>query len=150
MGTRKRLIKLKLMSYLLLGLLYSSFFGTSCNSGVNSMEKESYYIVETAGDSCSIYKMIFYQGDCSFRFALSGKCPSLTKENYLEDYSKFILEYKSRLRFNETKTIILEFYEGLKIDAKSVEQLIKMTELASGRSVFLGKQESERIELTIK
>lgn len=112
---------------------------TSCNSIQDDhCHQEHYYIIENSKlDSCNVYTMLFEQGDYIFRFALSGRCPTLTRELYLDQYTNFLKDYSDSLTYSEGKFIRLDFYEKMGIDKDMIARLVVATENISKKQVSI-------------
>lgn len=92
--------------------------------------KQGYRIVENANDlsDCSVYSMILdHPGGYVFRFALSGSCPTLTKERLLEYYTDFLEKYNDSLDIKKGQLIHLDFYKERGIDKNTIEKIALVT-----------------------
>jgi len=108
-----------------LSLLLCIYAATGCLNNPES-EIETYITTEKLYDDCSVYQMIFNEDDYAFRFALSGKCSSLTKEIYKSDLESFIKKHKYTIDLKSKKCIRLEYYDTLNITKKDIDELIKI------------------------
>jgi hypothetical protein len=100
--------------------------GISCVNNPES-ERETYITTEKLYDDCSVYQMIYKEGDYAFRFALAGKCSQLTKEMYKADFDSFLKKYKNRIDLKNKRFIRIEYYDTLGIGKEDIEELIKIT-----------------------
>ena len=83
----------------------------SCLDDERIDKPENYELTEIHRyqDDCSIYQMRFYSGNYIFRFAQSGACPNLKREDYILDYKKYLSKYSDSLA-NKRGLIIFEYY----------------------------------------
>lgn len=86
-------------------------------------QSQGYHIVENADglEDCSVYSMMFdHDSEYIFRFALSGTCPALTPEIFMNSYTGFLKKYHDSLDVEKGKLIRLDFYRKAGIDLSTI------------------------------
>jgi hypothetical protein len=82
----------------------------SCNNNDSIHNPDTYESMEShIYSDCAIYKMVFYEGDHIFNFALAGACKDLTQGDYLDDYKKFLNENYRNI-CNRRGLVTFEYY----------------------------------------
>lgn len=118
----------------------------------------NYRVVDNyLGGSCNIYKMIFKEvdqrdqlDDCILRVALSGKCPRLTKEDYISDYEYFLGQPENKLAITNNNYICLEYYTTLGIRQQEINKLMQITSMQLNKKVSIKSVWEESVEFYIK
>lgn len=140
------------MTYtLLISIIILLISCKQCPDSKVKEQKDNYIMYETLmyGD-CSLYKMVFNEGIYSFRFALSGKCEKITKDDYIVDCKSFVEKFKNEISFEKNKYIRFEYYKELKIDDTSICKIISIMENISNKKIILKERWEEGFDLKIE
>ena len=114
------------MSLLIMTFFISCLYG--CKPQETDTGKDKYTVFERDYKDCVLYQSILDEGDYTFRFSLSGKCDSLTKQTYINQYEFFLKNYKNRYRLKKGMLLRLEYYEELDIKRSDIEKIKSLTE----------------------
>jgi len=124
--------KSKGFTFFTLGCLlsFTLMFCTTVHEDDHGGQEQAYRIVENADnlEDCSVYSMVFDDaGDYAFRFALSGKCPTLNDTLYLNYYTNFLKKYKDSIHIKNGQLIQLNFYKQNGILQNTIEKITLIT-----------------------
>ncbi|MGJ8661629.1 MAG: hypothetical protein ACSHXL_06300 [Bacteroidota bacterium] len=122
--------------------------GCSVKKDENLGKPDNYVVYETEKtDDCSIYQMIFKNGDYLFRFALSGACKEINQEKYLENYDRFLNENDSILK--KKGKLLFEFYNISNESDELLTEIIEATKLKFKTYVTIEKISEDRFTLRV-
>ena len=113
----------------------------SCNNVLHNEDNYENKQSNNKYSDCSVYQMVFKDGNYIFRFATSGSCKKLTHKDFYNDYQIFLKENYSILK-NRKGLINIEFNP---IDSTNqlVNILIKITENNFDNNVVLLEADNE-------
>ncbi|MFA9212741.1 MAG: hypothetical protein ACEQSR_02725 [Candidatus Methylacidiphilales bacterium] len=113
----------------------------SCNNVLHNDDNYENKQSNNKYSDCSVYQIIFKDGNYIFRFATSGSCKKLTHKDFCNDYQVF-LEENDTIFKNRNGLINIEFNP---IDSSNqlVNILMKITENNFDKSVVLLESDSE-------
>ena len=121
----------------------------ACDGGLHEEEDSFYFVDNPIGEDCNIYQMVFTEGDYSFRFALSGKCKNLTKEDLIKSYEKFLTTYSDSLIAEPNTKFILEYYDSHNMSDYDIERIISISGKKMGKTVSVIDRQKGRIVLKV-
>jgi hypothetical protein len=144
MDIKRRLI-VKITSIIFLLLLYISCCEKNKENYSDSFLNFEDYLIY---DDCNIYKVIIEKGDYIFKFGLSGKCDSLTVNDYLNHYEVF---YQSKdSLFSKRGKIRIEYYNEMKNADLLIEKIVLITKKITNRPVMINERWDEGFEIEVK
>lgn len=140
------------LKILLITFLFSI---SSCNKNDKDIGKQDAYIVteQNLSSNCSIYQMLiksknYKKGDWFLRVALSGQCKNLTKQEYIEAYSKYLNLNQDSLR-GKRGYIIIEYYGLENTNHVLQDSIVKITKKKFNANVSLKEIENDRFTIKI-
>jgi hypothetical protein len=120
----------------------------NCCTASNEKSKGLEFIDQPLSTDCNFYVMKFDKGEIVFRFALSGKCESLTNTLFIEEYQFSLQKNK---QFVREGVFIIDYYEEISLNQTDIDKLLKATKLIiPDHIVQIKSTEKERITLSVK
>lgn len=132
---------MKYINYILTLIICVVFFG-QCKGQESTIDK---YIFK----DCNIYKIIVNSDNYSYKIALSGKCDSLSFEDYYSDYEQFLDAYDDSITIKVGQKILIEFYDKLLFTEKNLAQLKGLTESSFDINTSIADSWNKGIEFRV-
>ena len=111
----------------------------------NSYHVEDKYIT----DDCNVYIMYFNDGNYLFKFALAGRCSTLTSKKYLEEYRFFLKKYLDDSKPVKFGLILVEYESINSMPLSLHEEILDITKILYNEKAEIRLLENDNKHLII-